>query len=1617
MIKSIEMASSVVFIEDPNAININPNIVNAISDYQDMHINVELTAVRRGRSTITNAVGVATSTTGVKTDDLLVVNFIGANLNKGNPNYLNFTTNYYDGSSGINEIQSESFGISNIKIVINSSFVPQIDITFVDLRGLSFFNQENSPYRILFDFPPPFFNLKIKGYYGRTLEYQLHLVKYTSEFKSENGNFVIDAQFIAITFAPLTDVLFRYIVNTPLIEETGNLSSLPSEKPINTNDFIRKLKAFYASDVNSIPTSTESKEFEENGPLLSRLNDALISLENYKTSNLKNNYPILFVAETVNATEGLPLPPQEIPNFVELDNLAKYNEYSDFGSNQSPSSFKNRLFIGYIKNSVNITNLAIILNQYANQLDVIAKSFGLKDATISAAKDVSVNNGKNTYPNGYGTINDTYFGIDITNYYVSLCRKITDTQNRRVFLANYINTQVSDAILGKLGMIPTIYQVFKLILDDVDNFFRQLRNVSRLADAHHETYKSLIISPSLKENNTKIYPFPLITKLKTIGCVQQEERDSPKAISNKLPQIFPEIDFINKFIDTFNRQAKQQTLDNERSETNSDGTYLWIPISPIDSSLGSSNSSSPYTNVHWTNNAPSTVNEIFNLLLNRFYILTEYVLTNKFYDESFSSNYVDLFSESEAANLVLNLTNENEISLVHSMSKKITSANDFYNYLSSNSKEITNYTTVDPDTIVNAGDNIYINKKNAKYTGTTIYTQPISLQVVPNDGPIHDFITNFQTKKYNVIYGLDFTGVSNPYSKLPNGGADFTYQNTMWIRDNSDDSITTKTKFLAKIGTIKNNSKYSQKFYNTLLTQGNQAFKSIGYDNGPKSQLFVDAVSVWANSLAFKTDELVNEISKNSDITAIIILSALGNGLGPFNIYPNNLNGNIFTIPAAIEVPFYLPAYIGSLIVAKEKGLINKITSFFYNNTLTQGFYLAADYFDVNTYLSVNDMLNFKNAYLSFYNDNSKSGCFSIRDAILSIINGVARDESAINVYINRLSGDYSESIMIPLLNKKNSNIIVNTENCFGFYLNPPDKYESLFDVNKKYGNKKTINNNFFEKLFKALNTQLRTKIGKLTKDKKELNAQVNNDNDITTQLYYSFKNINDKWLTNPNGNNNNNLGYPFNYSINNNGIATNNVTNLIDSFVFVDRAMNPIGDTVINPEILIDLFNDPNVSVFSVLSQLLSVNHFEFFPLQNFMTHTPEAWNDTFKIITGNDATKQVAFVCMYIGGTSSYPTNISGNGFENDGITDISNIKDIPDFNECNGNKSNSDTGVANNNTSNTNFPYKQVRAFRVMFGQQNQSMFKDIKIDSKEYPETNESIQILSSIADHRQIPKGQNLFSLYENRAYSATVTGLGNAMIQPTQYFQLDNVPLFNGAYLILTVEHNIVPNNMITSFTGTKILKYPIPRVTNPAAAINFQGSTGEFMTEVLNSVQPGQTIQNKNLLNPIVLAGGQINTPLNPYAVNDFSAFGDRTLSGQEKKFHPGNDFGGPSKTPIWAVKRGLLTTHIDSSASGGYGNYAVIDHQDGSFSLYGHLSSPAFPHPTINQPVNAGDVIGWLGNSGFVVGQTGNHLHFGYQFGKTFDIKTGTINNTKWVDPKPYLASSMAYVWSKFS
>jgi len=84
---------------------------------------------------------------------------------------------------------------------------------------------------------------------------------------------------------------------------------------------------------------------------------------------------------------------------------------------------------------------------------------------------------------------------------------------------------------------------------------------------------------------------------------------------------------------------------------------------------------------------------------------------------------------------------------------------------------------------------------------------------------------------------------------------------------------------------------------------------------------------------------------------------------------------------------------------------------------------------------------------------------------------------------------------------------------------------------------------------------------------------------------------------------------------------------------------------------------------------------------------------------------------------------------------------------------------------------------------------------------------------------------------------------------------------------------------------------------------------------------------------------------------------------------FHPGIDIAVPTGVPIAAAGNGVV---VVAGPNGGYGNFVVIDHNNGYATAYAHQSSIAVSQ---GQTVRQGEVIGYVGSTGF---STGPHLHF---------------------------------------
>ncbi len=84
----------------------------------------------------------------------------------------------------------------------------------------------------------------------------------------------------------------------------------------------------------------------------------------------------------------------------------------------------------------------------------------------------------------------------------------------------------------------------------------------------------------------------------------------------------------------------------------------------------------------------------------------------------------------------------------------------------------------------------------------------------------------------------------------------------------------------------------------------------------------------------------------------------------------------------------------------------------------------------------------------------------------------------------------------------------------------------------------------------------------------------------------------------------------------------------------------------------------------------------------------------------------------------------------------------------------------------------------------------------------------------------------------------------------------------------------------------------------------------------------------------------------------------------------HMGIDVGAPYGADIVAAAAGTVRSVNYSSAAG---NYVMIDHGGGVYTVYMHASSV---NVSKGQTVSAGEVIAKVGSTGI---STGNHLHFG--------------------------------------
>lgn len=151
---------------------------------------------------------------------------------------------------------------------------------------------------------------------------------------------------------------------------------------------------------------------------------------------------------------------------------------------------------------------------------------------------------------------------------------------------------------------------------------------------------------------------------------------------------------------------------------------------------------------------------------------------------------------------------------------------------------------------------------------------------------------------------------------------------------------------------------------------------------------------------------------------------------------------------------------------------------------------------------------------------------------------------------------------------------------------------------------------------------------------------------------------------------------------------------------------------------------------------------------------------------------------------------------------------------------------------------------------------------------------------------------------------------------------------------------------------------------------------------EITTAKTPAKTATTKTSSNAIKIrniASGKTTEPYLGGSGPDLGSFFDWPMpvgSGIiTQRLHGWNavDIAAPQGTPIYASAAGTVIVARQNGAwNGGYGNYVVIKHDNGTQTLYAHASKI---NVTAGEEVSQGETIGLVGSTGQ---STGPHVHF---------------------------------------
>lgn len=294
----------------------------------------------------------------------------------------------------------------------------------------------------------------------------------------------------------------------------------------------------------------------------------------------------------------------------------------------------------------------------------------------------------------------------------------------------------------------------------------------------------------------------------------------------------------------------------------------------------------------------------------------------------------------------------------------------------------------------------------------------------------------------------------------------------------------------------------------------------------------------------------------------------------------------------------------------------------------------------------------------------------------------------------------------------------------------------------------------------------------------------------------------------------------------------------------------------------------------------------------------------------------------------------------------------------------------------------------------------IFKDSKIQSPALNKNLQNITLLAAVSN--PLASGQPIHTpVVENSALvpesgpsgTAPDISVKHTSDQISVYVVREGDTLSQIAEMFNVTVNTIKWGNDLSSNSlkvGDTLVILPISGVkhtvvkgdTIQSLAKKYKGDIDEIIA--YNNLQKGESLTVGSI---VIIPDGEVLPPPSSSGVStprlgtssslkEYAGYYMRPIVGGKKTQgihgYNGIDIGAPAGTPILAAADGEVIISRSGGWNGGYGNYVVIKHPNGTQTLYAHNTRN---NVSVGDSVKQGDVVGFVGATGKATGQ---HLHF---------------------------------------